>query len=85
MWGMKFNEDKCKVVHFGRNNKKYDYTMNGIKLDKSEAEPDLGVKIHSSLKPSKHCQEVAKKASGILGNMSRAFHYRDRNIFLKLY
>ena len=26
---MKFNPEKCKLLHFGRNNPKYSYTMNG--------------------------------------------------------
>jgi ribonucleases P/MRP protein subunit RPP40 len=31
-WGMDFNIKKCKVVHFGRSNKCYEYTIRGQKL-----------------------------------------------------
>ena len=26
-WQMSFNYDKCKVMHFGKKNKEYQYTM----------------------------------------------------------
>ena len=42
-WGMEFNILKCKVMHFGRNNPRHDYTMNGRLLEKTEEERDLGV------------------------------------------
>jgi hypothetical protein len=32
LWGMKFNVDKCKIMHIGRNNPGYDYYINGEKL-----------------------------------------------------
>ena len=84
-WGMKFNETKCKVVHYGRKNLKLDYYMNNVKLEKSDCERDLGVMMHSSMKPTKQCEESARKAKAVLGMISRAFHYRDRKVFLKLY
>ena len=85
VWGMKFNEKKCSVIHFGRNNPQFDYTMNNIPLCKSQEERDVGVKITSSLKSSKHCAEIASKANAILGQMCRSFHFRDRHVFLNLY
>ena len=84
-WGMMFNEKKCKVVHFGRNNQRFNYSMNGVNLEKSDCERDLGVLMCSTMKPSKQCEEAARKAKAMLGMMTRAFHYRDRNVFLKLY
>jgi hypothetical protein len=82
---MVFNIQKCKVIHFGRNNPKNKYTMNGIELEEELTERHIGVKISSNLKPSKHCQEAASKARVVLGQLSRCFHYRDKNVFLRLY
>ena len=76
---------KCKVIHFGSRNIKYDYEMNGIKLDKSTCERDLGIKIDQTLKPSNQCAEAVRKAKVSLNSISRAFHYRDKKIFLRLY
>jgi hypothetical protein len=84
-WGMSFNEKKCKVMHVGRNNPGFDYFMNGVKLTVVEEEKDVGITVHKSLKPAKHCQRVAAAALGVLKQLTRTFHYRDRNIFLKLY
>ncbi len=50
-WGMEFNVAKCKVMHVGRNNPEYDYTMRGVKLGKTDEEKDIGVTITKNLKP----------------------------------
>ena len=48
-------------------------------------EKDLGVHIHDSLKPSYQCAEAAKKANAVLGQMARAFTYRHKDTWLKIY
>ena len=81
-WGMEFNIKKCKVLHTGRNNPLYHYTMNGVPLTVVEQEKDIGVTIHKSLKPSPHCADIARKANIDLGQISRSFHYIERNRFI---
>ena len=39
--GMSFNVAKCKVLHVGHNNPKYDYLMNGTKLLEVSEEKDF--------------------------------------------
>lgn len=84
-WGMQFNTDKCKIMHIGRNNPRYEYKMGGVKLGVVEEEKDVGIIIHNSLKPAKHCRKAATKALSVLGQIRRNFHFRDRHVFLKLY
>lgn len=84
-WCMKFNESKCHVIHFGLHNNKYDYHMNGVQLEHVTEERDIGVNISDTLKPTKHCIKIVNTAKAILRQISRAFHYRDKNTFLKLY
>ena len=55
-WGMKFNIEKCKIMHVGKNNPQFDYYMAGTKLKVVEEEKDIRVTIHKSLKPSAHCK-----------------------------
>ena len=84
-WGMKFNIPKCKIMHVGAHNPGYKYTMSGLELAEVEEEMDIAVTVHRSLKPSKHCKKAAGTASAVLRQLARKFHYRDRNIFRKLY
>ena len=40
-----FNESKCKVGHIGKNNSRNEYLMNGVVLEVSDKEKDIGVII----------------------------------------
>jgi hypothetical protein len=84
-WGMEFNVGKCKVMHAGFHNPGFSYEMNGQLLETSSEERDIGVIITSNLKPSAQCAREARTAQGVLSQLVRAFHYRDRHIFLCLY
>ena len=84
-WQMLFNAEKCHILHLGRKNAKYKYTMEGRVLEAVEFEKDVGVLVHQSLKPSMQCARAAARANGILGQLSRAVCYRDKDTFLKLY
>ena len=57
-WQMKFNVDKCKILHIGNNNQFTKYTMNGSELSKVNHEKELEVTISNDLKPDtlfRHC------------------------------
>ena len=84
-WGMAFNTAKCKVMHIGRNNPQYQYEMGGHILETTRSERDIGVIVNSDLKPSDQCAKAANTANAVLGQISRAFHYRDRWTFVRLY
>ena len=65
-WQMKFNTDKCKVIHLGRKgNTGHTYMMGVMELNTSTAEKDIGVMVQDSLKPSLHCAKAAAKANGM--------------------
>ena len=59
---MKFNVDKCKVMHLGRGNSGRNYMMNRGRLGTVGEERDLGVRITNDLKASAHCVYVCTKA-----------------------
>jgi hypothetical protein len=84
-WGMSFNVQKCKIMHVGRNNPNNEYFMNGTKLMEVEEEKDVGIIIHKSLKPTPQCERAAAAATGVLHQLAKNFHYRDKKIFLRLY
>ena len=81
-WGMEFNAGKCKVMHFGINNPRHQYSMGGQVLETTEEEKDIGMVVTSNLKPSRQCAKAASTAAAVLSQISRAFHYRDRNVFV---
>jgi hypothetical protein len=84
-WGMEFNVAKCKIMHVGQNNPKHKYYINGQELCTVEEEKDIGVLVHNSLKPAKHCEKAANMAGAVLRQIQRNFHYRDRKVFVNLY
>ena len=84
-WSMLFNTDKCHVLHLGNTNPCYEYNINDIKLKVVSEEKDLGVIIHSSGKPSAQVAAAALKANSVLGQLLRAFTYRDKHTYIKLY
>ena len=56
---MQFNTSKCKVMHLGRDNNRYQYFMDGSLLESVDEEnlvKDLGMQLSADLKPSRQCQ-----------------------------
>jgi ribonuclease P/MRP protein subunit RPP40 len=84
-WLMLFNVDKCKVMHFGYNNSKSTYKMNGKDLEEISEERDLGVIVQQDLKRSKQCSKSVSTANRILGMIKRSFCYLSKDVVLKLY
>jgi Reverse transcriptase (RNA-dependent DNA polymerase) len=84
-WGMRFNIQKCKVMHLGRQNERRDYVMGGSTLSVTKEEKDLGVLICDNLKPAAQCTKAAKTAQTVLGQITRAFQYREKKVFMQLY
>ena len=41
-WQMKFDIDKCKVMHIGNSNKNFKYCMDSKELETVQEEKDLG-------------------------------------------
>ena len=84
-WDMKYNESKCKVLHIGSNNPKFNYSMNGVWLGDSKVEKDLGVYVDDKLKFSKQCLEARNRANKMLGFISRNVGHRSKEVIKTLY
>lgn len=84
-WQLPFNISKCKIIHFGKNNPEYEYTMTDNRLEKVDFEKDLGVTFDRNLKFSKHISLIVSKANSRLGMIKRNFDNLSIEVFLPLY
>ena len=88
-WLLKFNKEKCKVLHLGKNNPNYKYSIGTedekIILDTTDLEKDLGVHIDPNLDFKNHIKTIVKKASFLTHKILKNFTYRDSNILVPLF
>ena len=88
-WKMKFNSDKCKMLHLGRNNPKFDYTIRegdvNVPLKETICEKDLGINVDTLLDFNSHISEIVKKARGVSFMILRNFMYKDSEILVPLF
>ena len=84
-WQLPFNESKCKVLHFGYNNEKRDYTINDHRLEAVRYEKDLGVIVDEELKFHQQTATATKKANQVLGIIKKSYQTRDAETISTLY
>ncbi len=82
---MPFNINKCHILQVGTRNKKFEYEMNGTKLESVQYVKDLGVSVASSLNFSQQCKNAAGKANRMLGFINRNISFKTKDVILSLY
>ena len=66
-WQLRFNADKCKILHMEKNNEKRCYKMrkhgssDRVSLEHSEIERNLGVRVDKDLRFSQHIETQVNK------------------------
>ena len=63
---MRFNVEKCKIMHLGAKNTNAIYTLGGEPLGESKMVKDLGVLVDDGLSNGIQCQAAANKANRTL-------------------
>ncbi|GAB0182370.1 mitochondrial enolase superfamily member 1 [Grus japonensis] len=82
---MKFNKDKCKVLHVGKHNPAVQHRLGSTWLESSSVERDLGVLVDDKLNMSEQRAPVARKANRRLGCINKGITSRDKEVIISLY
>ncbi len=82
---MPFNVNKCHVLQVGTRNQKFDYEMNGTKIESVQCVKALGVTTASSLIFSQQCKDAACIANRMLGFINRNFFFKNKDVIQPLY
>ena len=89
IWQLHFNGSKCKVLHLGKNNPCFNYTIeddNIIKdLEVTVLEKDLGVNIDPLLTFENHITITVKKVRSLSGLIIRSFTFKTKDIMIPIY
>ena len=86
LWQLRFNAQKCKVMHLGTSNGNLSYHNHQdgeeVQLQVTELEKDLGIYIDPGLTFSSHCEQKVNK---LLGMIRRSYTYLDNDTVKALY
>ena len=88
-WMLGFNEDKCNILHLGKNNPHFNYNIgppnNKVNLGTTVSEKDLGVFVDPLLNFENHVQQTTKKASRVSFQIIKNICYKTENIMVPLF
>ena len=86
LWLLSFNVDKCKVLHIQHNeNPMNDYYLNGLRMNKSGQEKDLGVLTSDSLLWNEQIESSVSKANQMICWIVRNLILREKSVMLSVY
>ena len=79
-WNLTISECKCLVQHFGKNNPKNNYILNGNIISTATVVRDLGVFFSSNLSFSHHISEICKRARMKVNILLKTFNTRSLDL-----
>jgi Reverse transcriptase (RNA-dependent DNA polymerase) len=88
LWLLYLNIDKCKVLHLGGTkfqNNKTTYYLNGIPLQTTEFEKDLGIIVNQKLNWTQHITKICINATYWRKILHKCFKFKSLDVIKKLY
>ena len=87
LWLLMFNtkDEKCKVMHVGKNNPCHKYYLGEILLPAVKSEQDLGVLVTPNLNWNEHILASVQKANSTIAWVTRTIICRSPEVMLKIY
>ncbi|KAK4825406.1 LOW QUALITY PROTEIN: hypothetical protein QYF61_027172 [Mycteria americana] len=79
---MRFNKDKCEVLHLGKHNPGVQHNLGSTRLGSSFVERDLAVPVDDKLNMSEECAAAAKKGNRMLGCINKGITSRDKEVII---
>jgi hypothetical protein len=90
-WQLRFNADKCKVLHLGKNIEQQAYSMRRhgcderVMIEKSCKGKELELCVDKELKFSRHTETQVNKSNKLLGLIRRSYEYQDAEMMKLLF
>ena len=86
-WLLRFNtkDNKCKIIHVGKNNPCNQYYMGDVLLPSVESEKDLGVLVSKNLEWTDHITSCISKANSMIAWVTRSIISRESDEMLQIY
>ena len=86
IWLLRFNADKCKILHIDKNdNPNREYVLDGTVLKSIESECDLGLHTTSQFNWNVNIKNAIAKANRMISWVARNMISRDRDVMLLVY
>ena len=88
-WQLNFNQAKCKILHIGENNPKYQYFIgegtNRRVIEITTLEKDLGILVDNNINFEDYIDYIIKRASTKKAQILRNFSYRSKKVLVPLF
>ena len=84
-WLLKFNIEKCKVLHMGKSNPNHKYEFLGSVLTECDSEKDLGVIFNSDFNFREHIYTSISKAKSTMAWLLRNIISRNSEVMITVY
>lgn len=82
---LRLSVNKCKILHFGRNNRRHAYFIHDTRIEVANVVTDLGVEISDDFKFTEHVRKAVLNATRTSNWILRALILREPETYIRLF